>query len=192
MRKNIKTNLIIPLLILILSAISIVLSESSALDVKLYYSSSCPFCKKEISFLDSIKENYSLDIIYKEIDSNITNRQEFESNIKSYQPEKYGIPAIIVGDKMIVGFSERIGSQIKDAISDEYKRLIISDIEREKKLETEKKDDFKEKTSILLIAAAVLLGAIILMSMKPKKNNKKNIKKNAKENRKGNNKQIRE
>ena len=49
-------------------------AEEKVIDIHLFYSITCPHCKEEIAWLDTIKDDYpNLDIVMYEINSNVMN-----------------------------------------------------------------------------------------------------------------------
>ena len=95
-------------------------------DVNLYlfYLDTCPHCHNEITWLDSIKDNYPYLHIYKyEVtkNKNLYDRVSKKLNIDS----EY-VPITIVGDKYKVGFSESTKESIINLVK-EYSKSEYED-----------------------------------------------------------------
>ncbi len=115
MRKN-----VFPLLIILLSltlSASVVFAKDNSFEINLFYSATCPHCKKERVFLDTLKEKYpEIKINEYEIIYNKENQKLLSEFYKRYQvPEReWGlVPVTFTPDKYFVGFNEQIGRNIE-------------------------------------------------------------------------------
>ncbi|MCG2689908.1 hypothetical protein L6252_01350 [Candidatus Parcubacteria bacterium] len=96
-------------------------APSQGLEIFFFYSDSCPYCAKMKPFLEGLaKENK--EVVLKEI--KVSTKQGSEQLIAFYHSynvpqEKFGsVPAVFLGEKYFIGFSEVNTQEIKDYLSD--------------------------------------------------------------------------
>ncbi len=82
----------------------------------LFWAEGCPHCAKEKIFLSDLKKKYpSLQI--KDYEVSIPASIEFLKTLsKAYNITPTGVPVTFVGNKALIGFSEKIASQIEETI----------------------------------------------------------------------------
>lgn len=144
-------------------------AEVFSVNVEVFYGTGCPHCKKEIRFLESINENNSINITFREIYNNKTNKLLFDQRITEYKPKDIGVPMTIVGDKAIVGFSEDISGQIIELIRNQS-AIEKSGTAKECglcRINENSEDD--SRITMLLIIISVLLSAMIITTLSGKK-----------------------
>lgn len=96
----------------------VVSADEKTLRVYLFHQESCPHCKKEIQYLEELKNKYSnLDVVTYEVSQNIMNY-----NFMNRVIEKTGIvtngqvPFTIIGTDYYIGFEDHVKKSIKDSI----------------------------------------------------------------------------
>lgn len=116
--KSLKKFIIFVLIITIFLFVTSIYSESKKpIILYFFWTEGCPYCAKEKDFLYKLKNKYSkLQIKDYEVSHNFASRQLLQTMSKSYNIVPTGVPVTFVGNKAFVGFSERIASQIKDAV----------------------------------------------------------------------------
>lgn len=80
-------------------------SEKNLVNIYLFHSDTCPHCKEEIKFLDSIKDDYDNIKIYMYEIGNSDNVKLLDEVAKLYDTNVSGTPFTIIGDKYFKGFS---------------------------------------------------------------------------------------
>lgn len=94
-------------------------AEENEIRLYLFHSSSCPHCKAEKEFLDSIKDDYpSLKVIEYEVSGNAMNYNFYNKVLKKTGINATGVPFTLIGTDYYVGFDESTGidKEIKKSI----------------------------------------------------------------------------
>ena len=94
-------------------------AEENEIRLYLFHSSSCPHCKAEIEFLESIKDDYpSLRVIQYEVSKNEMNYNFYNKVLKKTGINTTGVPFTLIGTDYYVGFDENAGTdkEIKKSI----------------------------------------------------------------------------
>lgn len=94
-------------------------AEENEIRLYLFHSSSCPHCKAEKEFLDSIKDDYpSLKVIEYEVSGNAMNYNFYNKVLKKTGINATGVPFTLIGTDYYVGFDESTGTdkEIKKSI----------------------------------------------------------------------------
>ncbi|MBS3766252.1 thioredoxin [Candidatus Bipolaricaulota bacterium] len=82
-----------------------------------FWSEGCPYCQKEKPFLEDLQEDYpSLEVVAKEVSSSNENVNLLKEMGQKYGREIRGVPATFLGEDVWVGFTEKIGGQIKEKV----------------------------------------------------------------------------
>lgn len=96
----------------------VVSADEKTLRVYLFHQESCPHCKKEIQYLEELKNEYSnLDVVTYEVSQNVMNY-----NFMNRVIDKTGIvtngqvPFTIIGTDYYIGFEDHVKKSIKDSI----------------------------------------------------------------------------
>lgn len=96
----------------------VVSADEKMLRVYLFHQESCPHCKKEIQYLEELKNEYSnLDVVTYEVSQNVMNY-----NFMNRVIDKTGIvtngqvPFTIIGTDYYIGFEDHVKKSIKDSI----------------------------------------------------------------------------
>lgn len=80
-------------------------NEKNLVNIYLFHSDTCPHCKEEIKFLDSIKDDYDNIKIYMYEIGNSDNVKLLDEVAQLYDTSVAGTPFTIIGDKYFKGFS---------------------------------------------------------------------------------------
>jgi len=107
-------------LILILTA-SFVLAENNIdvneVNLHMFYGTGCPHCSKAITFFDNLETKYpTLNIHKHETYFNDQERDLFIELSKKFNKEIEGVPTSFIDNKVIVGFSDSIASEIEQEV----------------------------------------------------------------------------
>ncbi|MBT7928766.1 cytochrome c biogenesis protein [Candidatus Peregrinibacteria bacterium] len=90
---------------------------NNKVDLELFYGQGCPHCSKMIGFLNEIKEIYpNININEHEIYFDSKNVALFQNLINAYEESIDAVPTVFIGDKVFVGFSNKIGEQMINEI----------------------------------------------------------------------------
>lgn len=93
--------------------------SAKAEEIKLYlfHQSTCPHCKEEREFLESIKDNYKdLNIVGYEVDTNRMNYNFYLKVMDKTNINSNSVPVTIIGNYYYIGFTKDIGNEIENTI----------------------------------------------------------------------------
>jgi len=92
-------------------------SKKKPIILYLFWAEGCPYCENEKHFLLTLKQKYSnLEIKDYEVLYNPSSRQLLQTISKAYNIKPSGVPVTFVGNRALVGFTEKIASQIEETI----------------------------------------------------------------------------
>ena len=135
-----KKNLVlIGLVLILLGSLSFLLKsqikhETEPGTIDLFYSDNCPFCAKTRVFLHSLEAKYPQAIINHRKVSNQEDVQFLFTFYEKYQVPKddYGVvPVMFLKDKYFVGFSDGVGQEIEQSISNIQVSTTVQEQEKE-------------------------------------------------------------
>ncbi len=113
--KYIKTFLVVFLCIFLLP-INVRAKEN--VEVHLFYSESCTFCKREITFLNELLEQYDNITINKyEVTTDYNNEELFNKVRLIFDVVKPNVPLTVIGTNYYIGFNDDIGHKIENTIN---------------------------------------------------------------------------
>lgn len=94
-------------------------AEENEIRLYLFHSETCPHCKDEIEYLDTIKDDYpNLDIVKYEVSNNEMNYNFYNKVIKEAKINTGGqVPFTIIGTDYYVGFSKDVKNKIKKSLN---------------------------------------------------------------------------
>ena len=93
--------------------------SAKAEEIKLYlfHQSTCPHCKEEREFLETIKDNYKeLNIVGYEVDTNRMNYNFYLKVMDKTNINSNSVPVTIIGNYYYIGFTKDIGNEIENTI----------------------------------------------------------------------------
>lgn len=115
--KQLKRFIIVALIISILLISSGYSENKKSVILYFFWADGCPYCAEEKYFLSNLKKKYpSLEIKDYEVSHNPDARHLLQTISKAYNIIPLGVPVTFVGNKVLVGFSENIASQIEENI----------------------------------------------------------------------------
>ena len=109
---------LIAVLIAIFALLSVFASaETSKIDLVVFHGQGCPHCAKLLEFLDSIQSKYpQMNVIEYETYFNQTNTKLFQQYADAFETTIQGVPTVFVDGRVIVGFNDKIGTEIEQEI----------------------------------------------------------------------------
>lgn len=145
--KKIKLLLIAVILMLF---IPIVKADDNNVRLYLFHRESCPHCREEIKFLDSIKDDYpNVDMVFYEVDNNQMNRSFYNKVVQNVGISDRGVPLTIIGNYYMVGFGtgsgEEIVKYIKKYMTNNNYMDVVSKVKNEEEIK------FSAKNGIILV-----------------------------------------
>ncbi len=113
--KKFKILLVLLFLVLFIPSVK---ADENVVRLYLFHQSTCPHCKAEIEFLDSIKDKYkNLDIVKYEIDTNEMNYNLYKKVKEKANIVDNGVPLTIIGTYYDVGFASSTGEVLEEHIT---------------------------------------------------------------------------
>ena len=101
--------------------LSIYAKEDDKITLYFFHGDGCPHCAEEEVFLDELQTKYpDLTINKLEVWYNDDNSELLNKVFNSFEITRTGVPANVIGETIIMGYSESIAKQIERAI-DYYK-----------------------------------------------------------------------
>ena len=101
-------------------------------EIHIFYSETCSFCKQEINFLDDIINKYDNITISKyEVTKNEENVKLFNQVRIAFDLEKSNVPLTVIGTNYYIGFNDSISYKIENAINYYSQRIhqnLVDDI----------------------------------------------------------------
>ena len=144
--------LLISVLFVLLFIPNAIKAEEKEIRLYLFHQSTCPHCKEEIKFLDSIKDDYpNVDMVFYEIDTNEMNYNFYKKVKQAIDLKANGVPFTIIGTDFYIGFGDDIGKNIIKSVDKFIKSDNYIDIISIIKNEEEVSLSVDEKTSTILI-----------------------------------------
>lgn len=104
----------------------------------------CPHCKEEISYLESIKNNYKdVEFVYYEVLRNPKNLKHLEHVKKTLNDENNYVPYTVIGEYSLIGFNENtklsIQNYITYCIQNDCEDIVAKVIQKKRALSFEEK-----------------------------------------------------
>lgn len=128
--RGIMTKKIILILILLIIPFSFLNGKEKEINLHLFYGKECPHCEKEIEYLNNyIKENSFINLYKYEIWHNKANQKRYVEVKELLNTSKSGVPFLVIGNQVIVGFGENyteeaIESIIKYYLNNNYRDIV--------------------------------------------------------------------
>ncbi len=128
--------------------------KANTISVHLFYNDGCPFCEKEIQFLNNLKKDNDLNFIKYKLDNNKNN--ELVKKVKNFFNDNHMyIPYTVIGDQTFTGFNDSTEEKITNAINyyleNDYQDTVqlLKENKSIKKIELNKQEKKKIKLPIL-------------------------------------------
>ena len=122
-----KNKFLLLLLVILLFPISI--QAKAKVNLYLFYGDGCPHCKQEEEFLNKyMKDKDYIKLTKYEVWNNKDNQKFFTKVQKKLDNRSNGVPYLIIGNEVVVGYYEGItDEQIKDLVK-KYKNVDVDDV----------------------------------------------------------------
>lgn len=96
---------------------SVSAKEKNEITLYLFYGDGCPHCASEKEFLSDIEDDYDkFNIVKYEVWKNSDNQELLKKVRNGLKIEDNGVPVTIIGDTVIVGWSDSLEGKVKRAI----------------------------------------------------------------------------
>lgn len=100
--------------------------KDDKVNIYIFYGSTCPHCHHAFEYFDSIEEEYGKYFTIKRYETwlydNISNSKALDKVAAHFNtPEKdVGVPYIVIGDKVFLGYTEEYNDEIEKQIIETY------------------------------------------------------------------------
>jgi len=168
-----KIGLIISLLLILSASLAFAEDDDSInkVDLHMFYGQGCAHCSKLRLFLEDIQEEYPSLVVHEhEVYHDQDGRELFEQMATNYGRDISGVPTVFIDDKVIVGFSNELGYNIKSEIDiclitdcrDPIQKTNSLNVEEIKgsSSPTPKEKDISNKLTIPIVVSAAAVDAI--------------------------------
>ncbi len=106
-------------------------AQDNKVEVHVFYGQGCPHCGKLNLFLEELQEEYtSLEVKHFEVYNNQENRELFEDMTEAFGTFIQGVPTTFIDNRVIVGFSDKMGEQIENTVKNCIEKGCISPDEK--------------------------------------------------------------
>ena len=98
-------------------------TDENAINVYVFYSSTCPHCKDLHAYLDELKNDKDVRDKFNIVDYEVSTAENIDlmNKVSDYfKANITGVPFYVIGDKYFEGYSDNSKSSILDAIKDNY------------------------------------------------------------------------
>lgn len=82
--------------------------EAKEVNVYVFYGKTCPHCEEALKYLNSVKEEYDLNIIKYEVWFDTENRQKMDVVSDYLDVNVTGVPFVIIDNTPIIGYSDSV------------------------------------------------------------------------------------
>lgn len=83
-------------------------TEAKEVNVYVFYGKTCPHCEEALKYLNSVKEEYDLNIFKYEVWFDTENRQKMDIVSDYLDINVTGVPFVIIDNTPILGYSDRV------------------------------------------------------------------------------------
>lgn len=108
--------------------------SSKKMNVYLFWGKGCPHCKAMSEFLKTLRPNYSkyynlytFEVWYNSDNADLLNRVAGKMN----HTGDTGVPFLVIGDKVFVGYQDKMDDEIKTTVVEQYNKNNRYDVFRE-------------------------------------------------------------
>ena len=143
--------------------------NDNQITVYMFRGKGCGFCRKFLSFLNSITDEYGkyFRLVSFEVWNDPDNKALMDDVSNYMKEEAGGVPYIIIGDKVFGGYASDYDEQIKTAIINLY------NTKAEKRYDVFHEMNNKKNYDVFVaIGAIVIIGGIVALTVVTRKNNK--------------------
>ena len=99
-------------------------------NIYLFYGDGCPYCEREIEYLTELYPNYQekINLYALEVWNDEDNKEFLEQASEYLNTQSDLVPTLIIGNQVIIGFSESQKEEIKEALSSTIELDIYKEI----------------------------------------------------------------
>ena len=146
-----KIKLLVVILLLLLFVPNIKAEQKEKIRLYLFHQSTCPHCREEREFLETIKDKYdNFEIIEYEVDTNEMNYNFYRKVVETAKIDSNGVPLTIVGSYYNIGFGKGTDGTIKKFI-EKYEKDSSNYIDIVSKIKNDEDATYKSSNGVIQI-----------------------------------------
>ncbi len=95
------------------------LGDDGRVELLYFGSITCPFCQRMEAYLRELEDSYAppLEVVKHEVSSDPGARDRWEAELLARGPQPSGVPTTILGDRVWIGFDDRVAVEVTDAVA---------------------------------------------------------------------------
>jgi glutaredoxin len=140
--------------------------DKKPIDIYIFHGRECPHCAKAFEFFASIEEDYGKYFTLHQYETwhSASNNDLLKEVAEAYgtKKEEVGVPYIVIGEKVFLGYSQSYDEQIKTAIKYEYNKNEGDRINKVKPIIQQREQNMK--SVIIAIVVIVVLSSFVLLA----------------------------
>lgn len=135
------------------------------INVYIFHGDGCPHCQEALEFFDSIKDESMFKLVKYEVWYNEDNSALLQKVADKLDKEVSGVPFIVIGDKVIAGYSEELNDEITESIKSQY--------ESDNRYDVMEGLEIKESsnTAVYIVLGVIIVGFVALLGFSKAKAN---------------------
>lgn len=143
-------------------------NDESLPNIYLFRGDGCPYCNELIQFIDSIIDDYQVNVVVYEVKDNKDNWNFYKKVGKEFDFTPSGYPYLVVGEETFDGYASSDDEDIKTAIEELQNSEEPYDVVKE--LENTPVDDESNDKAVIVIilCAAIVMGGYLIFKIKNK------------------------
>ena len=142
--------------------------DESLPNIYLFRGDGCPYCNELIQFIDSIIDDYQVNVVVYEVKDNKDNWNFYKKVGKEFDFTPSGYPYLVVGEETFDGYASSDDEDIKTAIEELQNSEEPYDVVKELE-NTPVDDESNDKAVIVIILCAVIvMGGYLIFKIKNK------------------------
>ena len=132
--------------------------EEGKVNIYLFRGKGCTYCRRFLTFLESVTDEYGkyFNVVAYEVWEDEANNELME-NVKEFLGEKKdGVPFFVIGNQKFLGFGEKDGEKVLEAIKKEYDAKKKYDVIKEMS-----KKHLDKNTIIFIVLFVIVISYIV-------------------------------
>lgn len=125
MKKELILKIVISVLLIVIVVLGFFIkspNNKEKINVYLFWGNGCPHCENAKEFFSEIEDEYGkyFQLVDYEVWYNEENRELLTKVKEELNDSSTGVPFILIGDEVLVGYASSMNEQIKEIITTEY------------------------------------------------------------------------
>ena len=143
--------------------------DESLPNAYLFRGDGCPYCNELIKYIDSIIDNYKVNVIVYEVKDNKDNWNFYKKVGKEFDFTPSGYPYLVIGETTFDGYlASSDDEDIKKALDELQNAENPYDVVYELENKPEDNESNDKAVIVIIVCAAIVMGAYLAYNMKNK------------------------